>query len=348
MKKSFKEIIDETFKDKESWDYYSDSDKDKNTFNDKPMLCKGNSEKFLKEFIELAGKAEKTVLFKEINKLGERATHVVSTFFIGHYIYKNTKLKDLIDKQIENIKPEGLKSDVSFPFVWFLTCLFHDLGYKIENFNRLKYSNFNDLLGSIENKLPKNKNGIPKFYNQIYQNYFKYRIKKHGKNDHGIVAAHLLYDSLFKIRKLAEKNPTKSQKKLCWEEKLLDIYNFCAWNILGHNIWFGQKNNKCDELIYSKYKIKRLLLEKDKIKINAKKYPFFFLFCLVDTIEPYKKILDYNSLDKVFLELNEDKIIISTDLKCSCGKSILESTGKLNEWLTKTSIGNNKVEVVIN
>lgn len=345
MKKSFKEIIDETFEDKGSWDYYSDTKSPNPDYN--PMESVGKSGKFLIDFIELSGKAENELVM-EIDKLKERTTHVVSAFFIGHYIYKNTRYKTLIDNQIENIKPNGLESDVSFPFVWFLTCLFHDLGYMIEEFDCLKYENFNELLSSIENKLPENRNGIPKFYNQIYKNYFDYRIKEHGKNDHGIVAAHLLYDSLYKIRQLAVINPTDTQKKLCWEEQLLEIYSFCAWNILGHNIWFGKENDSCDKLIYSKYKIKRLLLEKNKIKINAKKHPFFFLFCLVDTIEPYKKTLDYNSLDKVFFELNEDKIAISTDLKCSCGKSILESTKKLNEWLVKTTDDNNKVEIYIN
>src|SRR5690606_25986802 len=103
MKKSFKEIIDETFKDKGSWDYYSD--KNQTNFDYNPMLCLKNSERFLKEFIELSGKAE-TELFTEINKLGERTTHVVSAFFIGHYIYKNTTLKTLIDIQIKKIIPK--------------------------------------------------------------------------------------------------------------------------------------------------------------------------------------------------------------------------------------------------
>lgn len=346
MKKSFKDIIDETFADKGSWDYYSD--KENITFDYNPMESIENSRKFLKDFITLASKAENE-LFPEIDKLKERTTHVVSTFFIGHYLYGKTPyFKKGIDKEISNlIENSKVKSDVCFSFVWFLTCLFHDLGYLIEESNCLKYENFNELLSSIENKLPENKNGIPKFYNKIYSNYFNYRIKEHGKNDHGIIAAHLLYDSLYKIRELAVTNPKDTQKKLCWEEQLLDVYNFCAWNILGHNVWFGQKNDICDKLIYSKHKIKRLLLENQKIKINAKKYTFFYLFCLVDSIEPYKKVLDFNSLTKVFLEIQEDVVIVSSDLKCSCGKSILKQAETLNKWLTKTSINNNTVDIYI-
>jgi len=329
LKKSFKKIIDETFDNKSNWNYYTSKARG---FHYNPMDSIESSRKFLKDFIILSGKAE-GILYNEIDKLKDRATHVVSAFFTGHYIYENTHFKTSIDHEIKKLVEKfNVKSDVGFSFVWFLTCLFHDLGYKIEDSKPKTFKSFKDLETSLSQKLPEN-NGIPKFYNLIYKNYFTFRIKQHDKNDHGIVAAHLLYDSLCTIREFTERNPSESYKNLCWEKQLLDVYNFCAWNILGHNMWFGSKCKPEDVNQYSKFKIKRLLLKCNQIKLKLKDHPFFFFFCLVDTIEPYKKVLDYDSLDKVFLEIEDYKIKISTDLKCSCGQEIIKQATSLNNWL---------------
>ena len=340
IKWSFKEIIDKTFEKKSNWDYYAASETE---FDYNPVDSLENSRKFLKDFIKISAKGNDNPLYCEINKLGERATHVVSTFFVGHFLYEKTGFKTLINDEINKLIVDNhVTSDVCFSFIWFLTCLFHDLGYKIEDSKNLKYNSFDSLYNSLNNKLPQI-NGIPKFYNQIYKNYFAYRIKERDKNDHGIVAAHLLYDSLHKIREFAEKNPTESQKKLCWEKQLLEVYNFCAWNILGHNIWFvKEKDKNCNHY----ENMPDLILKKEEYKIKYKDHPFFFFFCLVDTIEPYKKVLDYDSLDKVYLEIEENKLIISTDLRCSCGKEVIKQAKSLNNWLVSANeLSNGSVEI---
>ena len=109
------------------------------------MESLNNSKKFLKDFIEMSSK-EKNELYKEIDNLNDRATHVVSAFFIGHYIYENTQLKNLIDKEISKlVEVSGVKSDINFSFIWYLTCLFHDLGYNIEKSSNLKFENIKSL-----------------------------------------------------------------------------------------------------------------------------------------------------------------------------------------------------------
>ena len=208
---SFYKIIEKTFLNQESWNYYSGKD-----FKTNPMLSEKESKNFIENFIELSGKS-KNLLSKEINNIGNRATHIVSTFFIGHYIYKNTNFKDLIDNELKkNVKKWETKSEVTFPFIWFLTCLFHDLGYTIEKYEKVKYLSLKDLkdktgdLGEID--------GIPNFYGEVYEDYYRYRIKYQNVNDHGITAAYLLYHSLCKIRYLANNNPeNENQQKLCWE-----------------------------------------------------------------------------------------------------------------------------------
>lgn len=345
MKRSFKNIIDETFRNSKSWDYYADVSID---FDYNPMDSIENAKKFLKKFISIAGKGE-GLLYQEIDKLKERATHVVAAFFIGHYVYNNIdSLKKLIDSEIKKLVNENeVKSDVCFSFIWFLTCLYHDLGYEYEEKEIPEFKDYDALSKSVENHLLQI-NGIPKFYNQIYKNYFKYRLKEHKKNDHGIVAAHLMYDSLYKIRETADKRPNKIQKELCWEKELLVVYNFCAWNILGHNIWYGSKCKPYDVIKYTKHKMKRLLLECNQVKIKLKDHPFFFFFCLIDTIEPFKKILDYDALEKVYLDLNDSRMIISTDLKCGCGQSVINQAKSLNHWLVKTTKKLNIVEIYFN
>ena len=155
----------------------------------------------------------------------------------------------------------------------------------------------------------------------------------------------MLYDSLHQIREYAEKK-SESKKKLCWEVQLLEVYNFCAWNILGHNIWFVKEKDKN----WNQYEnMPDLRLKEEEYKIKSDEHPFFFFFCLVDTIEPYKKILDYNSLDKVYLEIESNKIKISTDLKCNCGKEVIKHAMSLNDWLVKTEKSSDgSVEINLN
>lgn len=327
---NFKEIIDKTFEDKNSWNYYSGE-----TFDKNPMLGEEESKEFIKNFIKLSGKTQ-NALNEEIEKIGNRATHIVSTFFIGHYIYQNTEFKNLIDKQIDTLsKKWNIESEICFPFIWFLTCLFHDLGYAIEEYEGVKYNSLEELKKERETELKKIE-GIPEFYDEVHTGYYEYRIKCHNKNDHGITAAYLMYDSLCKVRKIAKNNPDETQTNLCWGEKLENVYNFCAWNILAHNIWFCSEDDKDKVEKYKKYKLDELILSgKKRYKIDLKKYPFFFFLCLVDTIEPYKRVQCYEELKKIeFSLLKNGKInIISHTDKYDLKKNV-ES---LNEWLTPTT-----------
>lgn len=336
MKKSFKKILAET-SDERKWDYYN-SDK---SFIEFPIVSEENSKEFIHTFFKLSGKGEHK-LKEQINKLGSRAVHVVSAFLLGHYLYQKTILKEKIDNEIACLKKDlGLTSKVDFSFMWFLVCLFHDIGFNMEE-KQFKYKSYEELANGED--MPEI-SGIPKFYNTIYKNYFEYRINEHCKNDHGIMVGHIMYKELCRIREFFEVH--EKSTNLNWEKDLEKIYAFCSWNVLAHNIWFCGKGKKSNEKTYVKYGLENLLHNRNEYKIDIKEHPFFFVFCLVDTIEPYKRFLDLESLEKVFLEIKNDKIIISTDVLCSCGKKVIEQAKNLNDWLVKARKVNNENAIQI-
>jgi hypothetical protein len=346
MKRTFYTILSNTYKKKNFWNYYNSSfDFDGNL----PFKTKELSKEFLKNFIEVSGKG-KVKLFEEIDNIGDRAIHVVSTFFIGHYLYENTILKELIDKEIGEIKKEfSISADVEFSYLWFLTSLFHDLGYNIEN-SLPVYSDYNDLkqkTGELVEII-----GIPPFYQDIVKNYFDYRLKDSKKNDHGIVAGHLLFKNLCEIRELADTNSDKN--KLNWSTDLIYIYNFCAWSILAHNIWYVNAEKGSDVKKYKDEDLNGLILEKKEgctqYKINVNENPFLFLFCLVDTLEPYKRLNKINLLKKISLEICNKKstLIISTNLDCGCRENILNQALSLNNWLIESKCIGDKIVINLN
>lgn len=338
MRKTIKDILEETFNNQRAWNYYSNQN-----FSNLPLKSIKESKKFIRDFFRSSGK-DVNPLNKQIDELKDRAIHIVSAFLLGHYLYETTLLKTKIDREIARLRNSlNLETEVEFPFIWFLVCLFHDLGYNIENGGRLRYKTVKKLI-SVNGELNQ-VSGVPELYSTIYKNYFQYRMKEHCVNDHGITIAHIMYKSLCQIRERADVLPNAGQKKLCWEKDLDRIYNFCAWNVLAHNIWFGKRGNKYDEIVYTQYKIERLLLNKQEYEINLNQHPFFFLFCLVDAIEPYKKVLDFESLSQVELEILNDKIIITSNLKCNCGNAVLAQAESLNKWLTYTKKQENNVVI---
>lgn len=341
---SFKDAIDQTFKSKDIWNYYNGEEE----FTENPMLSIEKSKEFIRNFIKLSRKSENE-LNRQIDKIEMRTTHIVSTFFIGHYIYKNNeKIKTSINEQLENLKQKWkVKSNVNFSFIWFLTCLFHDLGYAIEE-KDIRYNSLETLKKEQGESMIElmEVEGIPTFYKDIHSHYYDYRIKHHQKNDHGITAAYLLFDSLCKIRTFEE---NKGQSSLCWEKELENVYNFCAWNILAHNIWFCNESDKEKVEKYKNFHLDELILDdtsESKYKISLKEHPFFFFLCLVDTIEPYKRIKDYENLSKIKLQVFNEKIEISSESENEDIKKVLDDAENLKNWLTSVK-RTNKVTIYL-
>ena len=354
MNKSFKQILNEVFSDNSKWNYYNEKIAKGN-----PFVSGDASKNFILNFIKYSGKESSRGLEKNIEELSnDRAMHIVSTFFLGIYIYENSEnLSVNINKKLETYQDKSkYSSDIKFSFIWFLASLFHDLGYKFEDEDSIKYVSFDEFFEKEKLINLKHSVGIPKLYETIHKGYFNYRAKsendKIGKNDHGICAAYLLYTDLCKIRS-EEENSYNKTNGLCWEESLEDVYNFAAWIILAHNIWYVNESAKCLNESYREAGLEKLILKPKKnktpkYKITLAKHPFLFLFCLVDTIEPLKRVKDFSLLEKISLGIESDKIKIESKLTCTCHDTILNQANGLNSWLIPTRLKGNIVEIDLN
>ena len=340
MMKTFQEIYKEVFDKKKKWDYYSDN----GIHFEYPFSETSRSSDFIKNYIEMSGKSVNK-LFNKIEELEPyRLTHIISTFFLGVHLYENSKtIKNAIDNELQQF----CKSDnVQFSYIWFLISLFHDLGYSYENGKGVKYKSLKNFIRhqSARRKLG-NCIGIPQIYGAIHEKYFLYRISKQNKNDHGICAAHVLHNDLCEIREELEQehNP---DTHVSWKKSLEKVYNYASWIILAHNMWYvkvNDNNAKC----YQCYGLDELILCKDEYKISLEKYPFLFLFCLVDSIEPLKRIKDITLLDKLFLEIDDkkQKLILKSELKCACHERVIEQAKDMNNWLTPVEEAEDEIEI---
>lgn len=79
---------------------------------------------FIKEYFEQG--AKRGVIFPVIDEINSmRSMHTVSAFFIG------LLLKKSIGENLDIICSNS--DDYEFSYLWFLVCLYHDMGYAIEN-----------------------------------------------------------------------------------------------------------------------------------------------------------------------------------------------------------------------
>lgn len=286
---------------------------------------------------------EINTLLQEIKSISNvRCAHIIFTFLLGLFIYKQSEpIKSAIDKTTERLLTNaGHPND--FPFLWFLICLFHDLGYSEEN----KQQNSRIRVDWVNNqKKPAAFDGVPELYSKIYRQYFLYRKIEHGKTDHGIYAGLKMFKILCNIRKKHTDN-----SKGGWKKELEDLYNLASWVVLAHNVWFAKdvELEKCSK--YEKYNLKKLILpttkkgdvRKNAYPIRLSNYPVLFLFCLVDLIEPMKRIEKIGCCDEIDFEISDNKVKISSDLDCACVKNYLNEISKAEDWFTTTDFSNKK------
>jgi len=338
------------------WDYYKQREYFSYPFgSDDYSLC----DNFIISYFRFAGK-EIDSFRGFTDKLAKRSQHVVSTFFLGIYLYNNSDyIHNEVNKELRYnyaVWCNDFEIEREFTFIWFLISLFHDMGYIIEeekNGKTPKYASFQEFLEiECNGKKLQKFTGIPKIYANAYKPYFEYRINVHHKNDHGICAAFLLFKNLCEIRARKEKEKDSTpEDKLYWGKSLIKIYNFAAWIILSHNIWYGDKNDPCKMAEYNCAGLKDFLIDDKEFKIRFEDHPTFFLFCLVDSIEFLKSVKDISLLKKIELGINngnskECEIVVESKLACGCNDNVLKSVKDLNTWLTATEkIGDKTIKI---
>lgn len=335
-------IYQDLFADNGKWRYY-------NKLNIDPFLSIENSKEFVSKFIELSGKADDNPLFDNIIKLDDkRIKHIVSTYFLGIYLYHNSdKIKCLADKIVNRYQSQNLDSRIKFSFIWYLICLFHDLGYGIENNQTFK--SFDEFIEGKVMYYLKERVGVPLVFEKTYVNYFNRRLnscnKDLNKPDHGICGGILLFDIL---------NSNLIKKRLqnsiyfSWNKKLINVYRFACWVILSHNIYFTKKGNS-NEQEYLDNNLQDLILSKtDKPKIKLKNHTFLYLFQLVDSIDPIKLVGDYENLKDFEFKCSNDILEIKIN-NFYLQSKYTEKIKDLNWWLiSNLTVTENRIFIPFN
>lgn len=297
----------------------------------------------IKKLFQKYGKGDEqinTLLSEEKNISKIRCAHIIYTFLLGCYIYQQcSNLRKKIEQKTKELLNKA-GHDHDFAFIWFLITLFHDLGYAEEDKGRK--SRFGKTMAS---KLKLEQiDGVPSLYKKVYLDYFCYIKKVHKKTDHGIYAGLTMYKILCDINRIKE-----------WDEgieRLEPLYNLVSWVVLAHNIWFVKDNDieKCKT--YHKYHLEQLILKTKTdngqidivdYPIKLSQYPLLFLFCLVDLIEPMKRIGCMDCYDKIDFRITKNKLIIKTNLDCNSGQEYIKNITSANDWLTITERNNNTV-----
>ena len=302
-------------------------------------LIKNYTKKEAYKYIEKYFKiSEKEALFEldfiKKYKCNGKFVHTTSLFFLG------LNLKDMI---IDNLYQQSCIQDrrQTFNYIWFLSCLFHDIASAVEQ-NKMFLSRGNDIdlnfyLGqfNIKYDLFNYTWEKAKTYNYskfLVQNYFKYRLEEFNCVDHGIIAGYLLYDGLRKnYDKVFEKSNSTNYEdfkynNLYWKKTHFYYYAIASHVIIEHNIWLAE-NDKIQ--IYKKYGLEELIPNKSsQKKISITSSPLLFYFGLLDSIEPLKVFGSNNAADilqKISITYCQNNIKILWEKE-------LESINKFKQW----------------
>lgn len=286
---TLKELYKDLIEDPDSWLYYHSNQP---RLKYEMLFDKTASYDFIKNYFKCGGKGkvfeDDPYIIKYEYVLKERSPHIVSTFLLGIQIAKSLKF-DINKKNNDNI---------NFIYLWFMACLYHDIGYVYEN----DYNCMNLRMVQKEGlKALKEICDIKYMCNNEFKTYKKGYIDLYfsnraicssgniGKIDHGIVGGLLLYDRLrknfYEARKKANKNdPNFSKDKfeyneLNYSKTHFEYYAEAADAIIAHNIWINTLNE---------YLIKNDKEPLKGIKID-KNNKIAFILALADTLEPIKK-----------------------------------------------------------
>ena len=271
-----------------------------------------------------------------------RTQHMFSVYLLGIYCYDNIKyirdsfhdfIKRIYDKTSETNSPDAnLRKD--FLYLWFLTALFHDMGYHYEKKGDNDNSDYHFII-TRKNMLNKDNLGskpvlgIPKDIQFAAADYFEHRrnnvlFNEHLCTDHGFAGGYLLFKTLQKLhneKKSYEqtiKSPIQNDK-LLFDPLIFEWYNKpSAWAIICHNIWLAEAGTG-NAVKYEKLGMQKLIFQPGYSPIKCEKHPLLFLLCFVDTIEPLK-LKDNNILNSTLLSVNKNSEL--TLIFNSCNETI--------------------------
>lgn len=226
--------------------------------------------------------------------------HTVALYLLG------LSCEKIFDFRIRKYLETQINQDIgwySFKHLWFLLCLYHDVASCIEtdcvaipNNSYQKQLQFflkeKKIRINPYNALS-NKGNNPKRLRNLAENYFCYRMDQ-GALDHGIIGGFILYKNLIdifvKAQKLNDNNKEFIFKDLYWNKDYIKLFAIIADAIIRHNMWTVQAGTE-DAKLYLQYGLDDLIVGKgNRIKLTDN--PILFMLCLLDSIEPIKRMND--------------------------------------------------------
>jgi hypothetical protein len=313
-----------------------------------PILDPNSSWNFIQEYFKLGGKEKAFDLeFAENLKQCGKHIHTISMYYIGCLLSKMIEAN--LTHTLHKLIP-GFGEDFNYRFIysWFLTCLYHDTAYVIED--KSKVVDHVGIPRYVLNEMFKiNKIDYNVFDHEwtgesrytytkyLVQNYFYYCLTYRGKIDHGIIGGFILYDRLkknfdaklneYRIRNnIADQVPINHFvfDELSWRMQHLDHFAYISDAIIAHNIWYSK-----DIKLYKKFGLSKLK-EPVRNRISKKDNTLLFFLAIVDTIEPTK------FFDKLQPQFIWKSIDMYYDSKNNCVKiKILNNILKYETWLEK-------------
>lgn len=289
-----------------------------------------------------------------------RDIHTVSVFILGIEIARKMKNRILGNEL----------------FIWFLMCLFHDMGYKLENKTDL-VKEYYTLYKFLQKNEIKEEYNIFKVYKKktLCENYYRYRaedryrttehgvIKEHGVIDHGIAGGIILYKVLVKNYEMVKRKSENNKDSFEYNNLTFSTDNFkdyakAAIGIIRHNMWYANKSDDCKT--YHEYGLDDLISEPQN-KICYTDDRLLFLLCLADTIEPLKRFRNLGTNEEIneilrqicmdIENINNQKnskitITIQVSDELENKDKLIENCRSLDSWMNvKTTQEDNKVKI---
>lgn len=326
---TLKQMYEELIKSTNRWSYYSTYP----YLDYQTLLSETASYEFIKNYFQCGGKEKvfqnDPLIIRHESFLKGRSPHILSTFLLGILIAESlnydTNTRD--------------SNSISFKYLWFLACLYHDIGYVYENSHNCTYLRMlqTDGLDAVQEIC-----NIKYLHEHEFKTYKKEYINIYLSNramcssgmagiiDHGIVGGLLLYDRLRKIFEQAWKKAYKNDNNISRENfnynglffsnAHYEYYAKAADAIIAHNVWVDTLN---------KYlaKERKQHLKENKIDQNNE---IAFILALADTLEPIKRYGIY-ILDMIYFEKSYGGFILSMPYRESADD--YEYISNLSNWV---------------
>lgn len=283
---------------------------------------------FIKWYFQIGGKGEALVEQRLLRKIPrDRFVHTVSVFFLGLRIAECIGINSAV-RDTENM---------SFQYYWFMTCLYHDIGYCYEGTRQCEKVRLLSKRGLAAIRRVFN---IQYCDNRMFATrsqeavdvYLKGRAtcgKRCGVIDHGIAGGLILFDGLRKqFEKEWEHRPNRyenrnsfhSRSGLHYSESHSEAYAKAADAIIAHNIWSstlheypGGENINLDKLSASN--------------------DLCYVLCIADSIEPLKRMPCL--VDKVYFDFGDGCLHISaiSDEYSDAFSSVYGNVKSMEDWI---------------